>query len=109
MCCLNMTPSLHPGRSNALIGDALGWNVVIGSYGAYVLSPPAAIPPSLFCLGFRIVISHDLGAFTLDVLSHQETRMHLQQFIGMLRRTVEQLYGVVMAISTHHPPQSVIY
>lgn len=38
-----------------------------------------------------------------------ETRMRLQQFICMLRRTIEQLYGVVMAIPTHHPPQSVIY
>jgi hypothetical protein len=38
-----------------------------------------------------------------------ETRMRLQQFISMLRRTIEQLYGVVMAIPTHHPPQSVIY
>ncbi len=38
-----------------------------------------------------------------------ETRMRLQLFVGMLRRAVEQLYGVVMAIPTHHPPQSVIY
>lgn len=38
-----------------------------------------------------------------------ETQMRLQLFIGMLRRAVEQLYGVVMAIPTHHPPQSVIY
>lgn len=38
-----------------------------------------------------------------------ETRMRLQLFIGMLRRAVEQLYGVVMTIPTHHPPQSVIY
>jgi hypothetical protein len=38
-----------------------------------------------------------------------ETRMRLQLFIGLLRRAVEQLYGVLMAITTHHPPQSVIY
>ena len=38
-----------------------------------------------------------------------ETRMRLQLFVSMLRRAVEQLYGVVMAISTHHSPQSVIY
>jgi len=38
-----------------------------------------------------------------------ETRMRLQLFVSMLRRAVEQLYGVVMAISTYHPPQSVIY
>lgn len=38
-----------------------------------------------------------------------ETRMRLQLFVSMLRRAVEQLYGVVMAIPTHHPPQSVIY
>ena len=38
-----------------------------------------------------------------------ETRMRLQQFVGMLRRAVEQLYGVVMAIPTHQPPQSVVY
>lgn len=38
-----------------------------------------------------------------------ETRMRLQLFVSMLRRTVEQLYGVVMAIPTHHSPQSVIY
>ena len=38
-----------------------------------------------------------------------ETRMRLQLFIGMLRRSVEQLYGVVMAIPTHLSPQSVIY
>lgn len=38
-----------------------------------------------------------------------ETRMRLQLFIGMLRRSIEQLYGVAMAIPTHHPPQSVIY
>lgn len=38
-----------------------------------------------------------------------ETRMRLQLFVSMLRRAVEQLYGVVMAIPTHHSPQSVIY
>jgi hypothetical protein len=38
-----------------------------------------------------------------------QARMRLQLFIGMLRRAVEQLYGVIMAIPTHHPPQSVIY
>jgi putative transposase len=38
-----------------------------------------------------------------------EARMRLQLFIGMLRRAVEQLYGVIMVIPTHHPPQSVIY
>jgi putative transposase len=38
-----------------------------------------------------------------------ETRMRLQLFVGLLRRAVEQLYGVVMAIPTHHSPQSVIY
>lgn len=38
-----------------------------------------------------------------------EMRMRLQLFVGMLRRAVEQLYGVVMAIPTHHSPQSVIY
>lgn len=38
-----------------------------------------------------------------------ETRMRLQLFIGMLRRAVERLYGVLMAIPTHHPPQSVIH
>lgn len=38
-----------------------------------------------------------------------ETRMRLQQFICMLRRTVEHLYGVIMAIPTHQSPQSVIY
>jgi len=38
-----------------------------------------------------------------------ETRMRLQLFVSMLRRTVEQLYGAVMTIPTHHPPQSVIY
>lgn len=38
-----------------------------------------------------------------------EARMRLQQFVAMLRRTVEQLYGVIMAIPTHHPPQSVIH
>jgi putative transposase len=37
------------------------------------------------------------------------TRMRLQLFVALLRRAVEQLYGVVMAIPTHHPPQSVIY
>lgn len=37
------------------------------------------------------------------------TRMRLQQFVSLLRRAVEQFYGVVMAIPTHHPPQSVIY
>jgi len=38
-----------------------------------------------------------------------ETRMRLQLFASMLRRAVEQIYGVVMAIPTHHSPQSVIY
>lgn len=38
-----------------------------------------------------------------------ETRMRLQLFVSMLRRAVEQLYGVVMAITTHHSPQSVIH
>ena len=38
-----------------------------------------------------------------------EMRMRLQRFVGMLRRAVEQLYGVVMAIPTHHSPQSVIH
>lgn len=38
-----------------------------------------------------------------------EVRMRLQQFVGMLRRAVEQLYGVVMTIPTHQSPQSVIY
>lgn len=38
-----------------------------------------------------------------------EKRMRLQLFVSILRRSVEQLYGVVMAIPTHHPPQSVIY
>jgi putative transposase len=38
-----------------------------------------------------------------------EARMRLQLFVGMLRRAVEQLYGVIMVIPTHHPPQSVIY
>lgn len=38
-----------------------------------------------------------------------ETRMRLHLFMSMLRSAVEQLYGVVMAIPTHHPPQSVIY
>lgn len=38
-----------------------------------------------------------------------ETQLRLQQFIAMLRRAVEHIYGVVMAISTHHNPQSVIY
>lgn len=38
-----------------------------------------------------------------------ERRMRLQLFVSMLRRAVEQLYGVVMAIPTHHSPQSVIY
>jgi putative transposase len=33
-----------------------------------------------------------------------ETRMRLQLFVSMLRRVVEQLYGAVMAIATHHPP-----
>ena len=38
-----------------------------------------------------------------------ETRMRLQLFVGLLRRAIEQLYGAVMAIQTHLPPQSVIY
>ena len=38
-----------------------------------------------------------------------ETHLRLQQFIAMVRRAVEHIYGVVMAISTHHNPQSVIY
>lgn len=38
-----------------------------------------------------------------------ETRMRLHLFVTMMRSAVEQLYGVVMTIPTHHPPQSVIY
>lgn len=38
-----------------------------------------------------------------------ETKMRLQLFIGFLRRAVEHLYGVLMAIPTHYSPQSVIY
>ncbi len=38
-----------------------------------------------------------------------EMRMRLQLFVGLLRQSVEQLYGVLMAIPTHHPPPPVIY
>jgi putative transposase len=38
-----------------------------------------------------------------------ETQLRLHQFVCMLRRSIEQLYCVVMMISTHHNPQSVIY
>jgi len=38
-----------------------------------------------------------------------ETMLRLHQFVCMLRRSIEHLYDVVMAISTHHNPQSVIY
>lgn len=38
-----------------------------------------------------------------------ETRLRLHQFVCMLRRTVEHIYGVVMAIETHLSPQSVIH
>jgi putative transposase len=38
-----------------------------------------------------------------------ETLLRLHQFVCFLRRTVEYIYGVVMTISTHQPPQSVIY
>jgi putative transposase len=38
-----------------------------------------------------------------------EPILRLHQFVCMLRRSVEQLYRVVMMISTHHNPQSVIY
>jgi hypothetical protein len=35
-----------------------------------------------------------------------ETLLRLHQFVCFLRRTVEYIYGVVMTISTHQPPQS---
>lgn len=38
-----------------------------------------------------------------------ETQLRLHQFVCFLRRVVEHIYGVVMAISTYPPPQSVIY
>lgn len=38
-----------------------------------------------------------------------ETQLRLHQFVCFLRRTVEYIYGVPMAISTHHSPQSVIH
>lgn len=38
-----------------------------------------------------------------------ETRLRLHQFVCMLRRAVEHIYGVLMLIETHLPPQSVIY
>lgn len=38
-----------------------------------------------------------------------ETQLRLHQFVCFLRRTVEYIYGVVMTISTHRPPQSVIH